>query len=267
MLGTIIGDIAGSRFEGKKEIPEGFEFFHEDSHFTDDTVHTIAVADAVFQSKTEETDLKTNTIRCLQEYGRRYMWCGCGDMFYKWVFQENPKPYNSFGNGAAMRISPVAWSEKHHWSAVEKARIVTDVTHNHSDSINGACAVTTAIWLAKKHKTKKQIINAIRMMYRITIPAYETLTRGEFDVTCKGTVQKALSAFIASESFEDCVRKAIMLGGDTDTTAAVAGSIAEPFYGIPEEMQNLAIAKLDEYLQNKLKQVSAIKDIKPKRTF
>jgi type I restriction enzyme M protein len=266
MLGAIVGDIVGSQFEGTSIVPEDFVLFTEKCKFTDDTVHTIAIADAIYQSKTEGTDLKAAAIKCLQEYGRRYLWCGCGDLFYKWLFQENPKPYGSYGNGAAMRISPCAWAEKHHWRAIENTHILTNITHNHSDSIDGACAVTTGIWLAKKHKSKKQIINAIRQLHRIAIPDYESLPRGEFDVTCKGTVKKALAAFIASENFEDCIRKAILLGGDTDTTAAVSGSIAEAFYGIPEKLQEEAKNKLDDYLREKLELVESIKIASPKRT-
>ena len=149
MFGAMIGDIAGSRFEGKFNIPKDFELVTEKCHFTDDTVQTLAIAKAIKEHRETGEPLKDLAIKYLQELGRRYLWCGCGDMFYKWLFKSEPQPYGSYGNGAIMRISPCAHFAHSLEQALDYAEIVTSVTHNTDEAVRAAKGVTTAIWLAR----------------------------------------------------------------------------------------------------------------------
>ena len=244
MLGAIIGDIVGSRYEGKSNISKDFEFVTRDCRFTDDTVHTIAVAKAIKEFRETREPLKDLAVKYLRELGRRYLWCGCGDMFYKWLFQSTPLPYGSYGNGAIMRISPCAYYADNLQQALDYAEIVTSVTHNTSEALKVAKDVTMAIWLAREGMKKEKLLDSLfnnGFYIKDVVP-------GKFDVTCKGTFNAAIHAFMDGDSFEDTIRKAVLYGGDTDTNAAVAGSIAESYYGLSDKEKNIVYDHLDEYL-------------------
>jgi len=249
MLGAIIGDIVGSRFEWNANKTKVFDFLTQIGGCkpTDDSIMTVAIADAVLKCENKYDNLSENAISKMQELGRKYPHAGYGGHFYGWLHSNNPTPYNSYGNGSAMRVSPCAYAAKTLEEAIELSRRVTNVTHNHPEGIKGAEAVTVAIFLALEGKSILEIRDYIDKHYypmNFTLDAIrESYT---FDVTCQGSVPQAIMAFLESTDFEDAVRNAISLGGDADTQAAIAGSIAEAYYGIPSETRKLALTFLDE---------------------
>ena len=257
MIGAIIGDIIGSRFEGMNSVPENFELVVEHSKFTDDTVHTIAIAKAIAEHKQTGQNLEELSVKYLQEFGRRYIWCGCGDKFYEWLFKFSPEPYGSYGNGAVMRVSPCAYLSSSHKQADEYAQTVTAVTHNHPDAVCAARAVTMAICLLKQGASKEKMLKKL-IHKRLYKPS--SIPKG-FDVTAKGTLNIAMQAFMNGDSFESVIRNAVIYAGDTDTNAAVAGSIAEAYYGVPQELKEMCFNKLDDFLKETLIEVSKITDI------
>ena len=249
MIGAIIGDIVGSRFEFRNCRTKDFEFFHRGCYFTDDSVMTIAIGKAVSECGGDTEKLSLFAVKYMQEIGRLFPDCGYGGYFHRWVFSADPQPYNSFGNGAAMRVSACGDAAKTLEEAKAFSHAVTKVTHNHPEGLKGAEATAVAVFLAKSGKSKAEIAAHIRENYYaldFTIdglrPAYC------FDVTCQGSVPQAIEAFLESTDFEDAVRTAISLGGDSDTLAAIAGGIAGAFYGVPDEM----IRKAKEYLEEPL---------------
>lgn len=248
MFGAIIGDIAGSRFEGKYDIPDDFELIAENSKFTDDTVHTIAIAEALRLHFTEQTPLYRAATEQLQTLGRRYLWCGCGDRFYEWLFMTEPKSYNSFGNGAAMRVSPCAYFGSRLEQVMEYARIVTEITHNHPDGVKGAQATASAVFFARCGESKDKIKQKLE---RFGLSFGKPENTGKFQIACLEAVSLALSVFFNTSSFEDCIRQSVLLGGDTDTIAAIAGSVAWAYYGktVSDPLAVQAISKLDDYLR------------------
>ncbi len=170
-------------------------------------------------------------------------------MFYQWIFTDNPKPYNSFGNGAGMRVSPAGFAANNLKQAVSLSRAVTAVTHNHPEGIKGAEAVAVAIFLARTGHTKDEIKRKIsESYYPLDFTADEIRPTYEFNETCQGTVPQAIVCFLESESFEDAIRTAVSIGGDSDTLAAITGGIAEAYYGIPEDFQDTAMTYLNEEL-------------------
>lgn len=210
MLGAIAGDIAGSCYEFSpvKKDDMNFPLFKETSQFTDDTILTLAVAKAIMEAECSDTDSHKIYTDNLHELGREFHKAGYGGRFIQWLMSSDPAPYNSFGNGSAMRVSPVGWSYDTLEEVERQARISAEVTHNHPEGIKGACAVAGAIFLARQGKGKNEI-----------------------------------KEYITS------IRNAISLGGDADTQAAIAGSIAEAFYGgVPVEIERTALAKLPEKL-------------------
>lgn len=246
MLGAIIGDIAGSRFEWDNHKSKDFDLLTYYCHPTDDSVMTLAVAKAVLNSIEKKTDLAKETVRCMQEFGRKYPGAGYGGRFSRWLCSPDPQPYNSFGNGAAMRVSPcglaaVTWSE-----AMSMARTVTAVTHNHPEGIKAAEAVTDAIFLARDGKSLLDIRDYIQSKYyKIDFTLDSIRNSYSFDVTCQGSVPQAFEAFFESTGFEDAIRNAISIGGDSDTIAAITGAMAEAYYGIPDELRKHALTFLD----------------------
>lgn len=246
MIGTIIGDTVGSRFEGKINIPAGFELLTEESRFTDDTVHTLAIAKALKEHQETGESLNSLAVKYLQEFGRRYIWCGCGDKFYEWLFKFEPEPYNSYANGAAMRVSPCAWYASSLEQALEYAEIVTSVTHNHPEAVQGAKAVTEAIWLIRNGVSDKNEVRQTLISDGLYLP--QEVIPNKFDVTCRGTVNAAITAFMNGSSYTEVIRNAIMYGGDTDTNAAIAGSLAEAAYGVPADLANEVLERLDDFL-------------------
>ena len=258
MLGAIIGDIAGSRFEFDPTNDFNFELFSLECNFTDDTICTIAVADALLKHR--------DFGESIHDWCRRYPhpMGGYGGRFAAWVRSDNPQPYNSFGNGAAMRVSPVAWWA-HNLTDVEMlAQETARCTHNHPEGIKGAQAVATAIYeclfmqldLARKGKTpnKDDIINiglkrALELSgYNIRLSLKDVQNR--FDETCQGTVPVALWIISESSSFEDAVRRAVSLGADADTLGAIVGSIAEAIWGISDKMKKQALSFLPQEMKD-----------------
>lgn len=247
LYGTIFGDIAGSTYEFRACKNYKFTTVPEKSHFTDDTVMTLAIASWLMKNP---DDLEV-LIKEMQFFGNRYPKAGYGGMFRKWLIAEDPKPYNSFGNGSAMRVSPCAWVAKSLDEALTLATKSAEVTHNHPEGIKGAQAVAAAIWMARNGSTKEEIKAYIESTfeYNLSRTIKEIKESGyDFDSTCQGSVPESIIAFLESEDYEDCIRKAIWLGGDADTQAAIAGSIAEAFYDMPVRFIGDVEKRLDKYL-------------------
>lgn len=255
MIGAIIGDIAGSIYEFNNIKTEDFPLIGENCFFTDDTVMTIAVAEALQNGNRNEKKTETCMVKSIKKYGKLYPNAGYGGRFSAWLQNPEPKPYNSYGNGSAMRVSPVAWYF-HSLEKVEKfAEISARVTHDHPEGIRGAQAVAAAIFMARNGRSKEYIKRYMELKYHYEFSTTLDEIRPDyhFDETCQGTVPVALEVFFEAESFEDTLRKAISMGGDSDTLAAIACSVAEAFYPVPEEIQKLALSHLDKKLTSMLK--------------
>ncbi len=246
MLGAIIGDIAGSRFEWHNIKSKNFALFTAESRTTDDSIMTLAIAQALADCSADPSKAEEAAVRRMQEFGRAWPKAGYGVRFFNWIFSDAPRPYNSYGNGAAMRVSPCAWAAGSLEKALELARCVTAVTHDHPEGMKGAEATAAAIWLARQGAGKKDIRAHIEAHYYpldFTLDSIRTAYR--FDMSCQGSVPQALEAFLEAEDFEDAVRNAISIGGDSDTIAAIAGSIAEAAFGIPGEIKLQAMERLE----------------------
>ncbi len=232
MLGAIAGDIFGAAFEGHPLKKEDFDLFGEPRYFTDDTILTAATADALMGNGDYES--------AYRNWGRRYPHRGYGGMFHKWLGNPGRGPYNSFGNGSAMRVSPIGWVFDTLDEVLAEAERSAEVTHNHPEGIKGAQATAAAVHLARIGATKDEIRTEIsgRFGYNLdrTIAAIRPDYR--FEVTCQRSVPEALIAFLEADDFEHAIRLAISLGGDADTQAAIAGSVAEAFFGgVPERVE------------------------------
>lgn len=253
MLGAIIGDIVGSRFEWDNIKTKEFDFLTYKCSVTDDSIMSLAVAKAILQCNGEYSALSKNAVKCMQEIGRPYPFCGYGGMFREWMYSDDPKPYGSYGNGAAMRVSACGFAATSMNEAIGLSRKVTEVTHNHPEGIKGAEATTVAIYMAKTGSNILEIRDYINNNY---YPMNFTLDgirdSYSFNETCQNTVPQAIMAFLESESFEDAIRNAISIGGDSDTLAAITGGIAEAYYGIPAEIRKHALTFLDELQLNVL---------------
>lgn len=235
MLGAIIGDVVGSRFEFKNIKSKDFKLFHEDCRVTDDTIMTIAVSDSILKGYVPNN--KDGIIDTMKYWGQKYPGAGYGGRFFHWVLSDEREPYNSFGNGAAMRISPIGWISNTYEEVVKNVAAVTEVTHNHEEGIKGAEAIAMSIHLARNGKSKEKIKNYIcKNYYNIDFTLNDIRDAYTFDVSCQGSVPQALEAFFESNDFEDAIRNAISIGGDSDTIACIAGSVAEAYYGVPEEI-------------------------------
>ena len=256
MLGAMIGDIVGSRFEFDNHRDKNFELFTDECKVTDDSIMTLAVAKALMETAKHSvgaepyrSELERLTVKYMQEIGRKYPDCGYGGMFGRWVFSESPMPYNSFGNGAAMRISPVGFFTRSEEEVRRLSKAVTGVTHNHEEGLKGAEAVAMAIFWARKGKDKEEIRqNIVQHYYSLNFTIDGIRDTYLFNETCQETVPQAIVAFLESASFEDAIRTAISVGGDSDTLAAITGSIAEAYYGVPKELREKALTYLDDYL-------------------
>lgn len=244
MLGAIIGDMAGSIYEFHNHRSKEFPFFGVGCYPTDDSIMTIAVAKAILENDGKAEGLEKQAVKWMQKIGRQYPNCGYGGRFYGWVFARDPHPYGSLGNGSAMRVSPCGWAGKTLDEVKALSRAVTIVSHNHPEGVKGAEATACAIFLARTGHSKEQIRSFTEEHYYaldFTIDGIRPTYR--FDVTCQGTVPQAIEAFLESDSFEDAIRAAISVGGDSDTLAAITGGIAEAFYGIPETLKKQAIGQ------------------------
>jgi ADP-ribosyl-[dinitrogen reductase] hydrolase len=252
IYGTMIGDIAGSRFEFNNYRKKDFVIFDKDSFFTDDTIMTIAVAKALKESKKNDyKDLSEKAIYYMQTIGRNYPDAGYGGNFYHWIFDE-AKPYNSFGNGAAMRVGPCGFMAESLDEAKALSKAVTEISHNHPEGIKGAEAVAVAIYMSKNGFSKEEIKEEMSKYYKLDFTIDEIRQTYKFNETCQDSVPQAIEAFLESKDFEDAIRTAISLGGDSDTIGAITGSIAEAYYGVPEEMKVEAL----KYLSVRLKKIA-----------
>ncbi len=248
LIGAIIGDIAGSRFEFNNYHKKDFKLFSNDCYFTDDTVMTLAVAKAIKENINIET-LSEETIISMQKIGRLYPNCGYGKSFYSWIFANNPKPYNSYGNGSAMRVAYCGIKAKNIDEVKRLSYEVTKISHNHYEGLKGAEATAVCIFLTKNGYTKEQIRKyIIENYYKLDFTIDEIRPNYKFNETCQETVPQALQAFFESSDFEDAIRIAISLGGDSDTLAAITGSIAGAYYGVPKELEETALNFLDNNL-------------------
>lgn len=243
MLGAIIGDVVGSRFEFNNIKSKSFKLVDKDSNFTDDSVLTIAVMDWLLHAKAK---CNKTAVEYLQKWARKYPNAGYGGMFYHWKDEENPKQYNSCGNGSAMRISGVGWVSEDMQETKLLSDIITGVTHNHPEGMKGAFVVSQLIRMANLGKSKMEMKMFAEQFYNLEFDYDELVAnyRHEAEI-CQITVPQALFCFFISNSFEDCLRTTISIGGDCDTTAAISCAIAEAFYGyIPEELIEAVKAKL-----------------------
>ena len=254
MLGAIIGDITGSRFEFDRggKIKD-FELFTNEDDFTDDTVMTIAVADGLMKAgiDADEDTVKENLIKSMQKWGRRYPYAGYGARFIHWVFSDNPEPYNSYGNGSAMRVSSTGWLYPTLERTLEVARWSAEVSHNHIEGIRGAECTAAVIYLGRTGKSKEKIKEYVlsHYDYDLSESLEELRNRHEHVETCMDSLPKALVSFFEGDSYEDVIRNAISLGGDTDTLGAIAGAMAEGYYGIPENIKEEAMDYIPEDME------------------
>lgn len=250
MIGAIIGDIVGSVYEWHNIKTKDFEFFAKKCHFTDDSVMSLAICKALMEAKKDFSDLSSLTIRAMQELGRKFPHAGYGGGFRRWLSSPDPEPYNSWGNGSAMRVSGCGYVAKTLEEAIELSRKVTEVTHNHPEGIKGAEATTVAVFLARTGNSLSEIQDVInRDYYKMNFSLDEIRDGYSFDVSCQGTVPQALKAFFESTSFEDAIRNAISLGGDSDTLAAITGAVAGAYYGVPPEIREETLSRLEEPLK------------------
>ena len=249
MIGAIIGDIVGSRFEWNNHRSKDFDLMPHQCFFTDDSVMSLAVCDALMRCRPDFSDLSGQAVHSMQEIGRPYPNCGYGGSFHGWIYSDNPRPYNSYGNGAAMRVSGCGYVGKSLEEVKLLSKAVTEVTHNHPEGIKGAEATAVAVYLARTGKSLVEIQDYITKNYYpidFTLNAIRESYR--FNETCQDTVPQALEAFFESTSFEDAIRNAISIGGDSDTLAAITGSVAEAYYGVPSNIRKLALTFLDKRL-------------------
>ena len=235
MLGAIIGDIVGSIYEFCNTKSTNFQMFTSFSSYTDDTVMTLAVAKWLME---DDAHTLHYLIFCMQELGNRYPGAGYGGNFSAWLREDDPQPYNSWGNGAGMRVSPVGLYAKTLNEALALAAITASVSHNHPEGVKGAQAIATSMFLCKQGGSKQEIKEYIERTfdYNLNRTIAEIRPSYEFDVSCQGSVPEAIIAFLEGNSFEEVIRLAISLGGDSDTIGAMAGAIAACMYPIPEEI-------------------------------
>lgn len=249
MLGAIIGDTVGSRFEWHNHRSKDFDFLTYKCEPTDDSIMTLAIAKAILKSEGDVNKLPDLAVRYMQKLGRLYPDAGYGGAFRKWIRSNNPKPYGSFGNGAAMRVSPVGFAARSMNEAKAMSKAVTKVTHNHPEGLKGAEATTVAIFMALHGKSMLEIRDYIdKNYYPMNFTLDGIRDSYQFSETCQDTVPQAMMAFFESTGFEDAIRNAISIGGDSDTIAAITGGIAEAYYGIPSEIRKHELTFLDERL-------------------
>ena len=240
MIGALTGDMIGAPYEfDRGNKTKDFPLFSRNSGFTDDSVMTIAVAEALLDTLGQSDENITAALAAsMQKWGRKYPDAGYGGMFIRWLYQKNPKPYGSFGNGSAMRVSSAGWLFEDIETTRHIAVLTASVTHSHKEGIKGAEAAASAIYLARTGSSKEQIRNYITDEFGYDLSRTCDEIRPEYHhvETCQETVPEAITAFLEGQDFEDVVRTTVSLGGDCDTLSCIAGSIAEAFYGIPDEI-------------------------------
>lgn len=248
MLGAIAGDIIGSTHEWARTKSKDFDLFAPGSTFTDDSVMTVAVAECLLDS--------TDYVDAFHRYFDSYPSAGYGGMFLRWAARKRREPYHSYSNGAAMRVSPIAWALPTLEGALAEAARSAAVTHDHPEGIRGAEAVTAAIFLARQGEPKTSIGRFVsaRFGYDLSTPLDDIRPHYDFDGSSQGSVPQSIIAFLESTGYEDAVRNAISLGGDADTMACIAGAIAEAFYGsVPAPIENRVLAVLDPSLTSTMR--------------
>jgi len=245
MLGAIIGDIVGSHYEWNNHKSKDFTLFTKHNFFTDDTVLTVAIAKAIMNGAKDD-----DFVEALHELGNKYPKAGYGASFVRWLKYNDRLPYNSWGNGSAMRVSPVGWCCNTLEQTLELATKSACVTHNHPEGIKGAKAVAGAIYLLRTGSSKEEVKDWITNVIGYDLDFTLDGIRDDyyFDVSCQGSVPQAIVAFLEATDFEGCIRNAISIGGDSDTIGAIAGSIAEAYYPIPKVISDKALSYLDDYL-------------------
>ena len=242
MYGAILGDIIGSPYEfDRSGKTKDFPLFSPESRFTDDSVMMVAVADAFLSVSADASDneICQALITAMQRFGRRYAAVGYGAKFLAWLMSDDPRPYGSWGNGSAMRIGPAGWLFEDLQTVRKMARLSAIVSHDHPDAVAGAEAVASAVFLARTGHSKdciKQYMTG-QFQYDLSRSCDEIRPGYRHDVSCRGTVPQAITAFLEGNSFEDVIRTAVSLGGDCDTLTCIAGSMAEAFYGVPETLK------------------------------
>ena len=253
MYGAILGDIIGSPYEfDMGDKTKDFPLFSPGSMFTDDSVMTIAVADAFMNTHTDSEDVvRKDLVASMQRFGKLYPYAGYGGMFSCWLESSDPQPYGSYGNGSAMRVSSAAWLYDDLETVRQMARLSAEVTHNHPEGIKGAEATASAIFLGRTGSTKAQIKAYIEENFSYDLDRTCDEIRPDYHhmESCQETVPEAIIAFLEGDSFEDVIRTAVSLGGDCDTLTCIAGSIAEGFYGVPEELKQECRKRLPKDLR------------------
>ena len=259
MIGAMIGDIIGSVYEFKDNVEDkNFKLFVSYAMTTDDSIMTLAVGEALVNTYGEKDIVKIQEelTKQLQKFGREYPYGGYGLRFKKWLKEENPQPYNSYGNGSGMRVSSVAWLYDNLEDVNKYAEITASVSHNHPEGIKGACAIASAIYLARKKKTKEEIKKYIEETFGYSFePISEVRKWHTFDETCQVTVPIAIQAFLEGKDFEGVLRTAIYAGGDSDTIACMACSIAETYYDIPNKFIDFCYPKISSSMKTALKNI------------
>ncbi len=252
MLGAIIGDIVGSVYEFGSDKTKHFPLFSPGCSPTDDSLMTMAVGVTCVSADTHnESEFKHTLALMMREIGRQYPDAGYGDRFFDWLMSDTMEPYGSYGNGSAMRVSPVAYVAKTLNEAETLARWSAEVTHDHPEGVKGAQAVAAAIYLAREGCDKDEIRAYIEeKYYDLDFTLEEIRPSYRYDVTCMGSVPQAVVCFLEAEDFEDAVRNAISLGGDGDTIGAMAGAIAEAYFGVPDALQEEAMKYMDDTEKN-----------------
>ena len=250
MLGAILGDIVGSpyEFDHNNYKHKDFPLLSENSHFTDDTVITLAVALGLIAGQGDAQKTFAEVQHEMRRLGKAYPDAGYGGMFRRWLHAENPKPYGSFGNGSAMRVSAAGWLFDTLDKTLEMAKVTAEVTHNHPEGIKGAQATAAVILLARTGHSKQEIRQYVEQTFGYDLnrtcdeirPGYRHVE------TCQQTVPEAIIAFLECTGFEDALRNAVSLGGDSDTLACITGGIAEAFYGMPQELRDETLKRLPE---------------------
>ena len=249
MLGAIIGDICGSVYEFNNEKRmDKVELFARGCFPTDDSVMTAAVARALMDSQGDsDSVIRQTLVDAMHYYGHLFPRAGYGGRFFHWLSKNGTRPYNSFGNGSGMRVSPAGWLYGTLEETLHAAKLTAEVTHDHPEGIKGAQAIAAAVFLARTVRSKTEIRQFVEEnFYALDFTLDEIRPYYAFDETCQGSCPQAIEAFLEGDSFEDVIRKAISLGGDSDTIAAMAGAIAEAYFGIPEEMRQKALAVLQD---------------------
>ncbi len=261
MIGAILGDIIGSRFEfDRGEKTKDFTLFTYESEYTDDTVMTVAVAEALLKTygmsltSLDEKKIKDDLINSMKKWGRKYPFAGYGGRFIGWLMGESTEPYNSFGNGSAMRVSPAGWLYDTLEETRRIARWTAEVTHNHPEGIKGAESVAAVMFLARTGHSKEEIREYVirEFGYDLSRTCDEIRPLYHHVESCQETVPEAMTAFFEGESFEDVIRTAVSLGGDCDTLTDIAGAMAEAFYGVPDELISECFMRLPDDMREVL---------------